>query len=88
MLLFQHFLRGAGMTLPGPVRGQGCFGERVGSGEKHLLQQQVADLFPATSRGVQQEANVRPQEHRSGQAVPASTLQVSHVFWRNQSDVF
>lgn len=79
MLLLQHLPHGAGTPLLGPIRGQGRFGERVGSGEKHLLEQQVADLFPATSRGVQQETNALPQEHRSGQAVPAGTLQVSHI---------
>lgn len=75
MLLLQHLPRGAGIPLPGPISSQSCFGEQVGSGKQHLLEQQVADVFPATSRGVQQEANALPQEHRSGQAVPTSTLE-------------
>lgn len=46
----------------------------IGSGEQHLVEQQVADLLPATSRGVQQEANALPQEHRSGHAMLSSTF--------------
>lgn len=86
MLLLHHLPREAGMPLLGAVRGQGHFGEQVKNGEKHLqacgqvigqlclLKQQVADLFPATSRRAWQEVNVLPQERRSGQAAPASTL--------------
>lgn len=84
----------AGMPLLGPARGQGYFGEQVRSRERHLqacgqvtgqlclLKQQVADLFPATSRGAQQEANMLPQECRWGQAAPASTLCMPHTLWR------
>lgn len=71
-MLFLQSL-GVGVPLLDPISSQGSFGERVGSAEKHLPEQHPADLFPASSRGVQQEANELPQQHRSGQAVPVST---------------
>lgn len=63
------------MLILGPITGQGCSGERVGSGEKHLLEHQVADLLSATSRG----ANALPQgaQVRAGCACQ-HTVSVTH----------
>lgn len=82
MLFFQHVPRGEGVLFLGHVRGQGHFGERVRSREKHLqahswvmgqrclLKQQVADLFPATSDGACQEVNMLPRSAGRGKLRP------------------